>query len=1032
MMMDVNVSAVSSQGDSLPSKLVKNLQGHEEPTRCVTVIDEGFIASGSVDKTIKVWDTDLEKCIHTLRGHEDTIEAITSISGDRVTDVTLISGSKDKTIKIWMPWRTETCLSTLRMHSGAINCISQIESDPPEFASGSTDKTIQIWRLDTKPRALKGHSESVDALVGLPQRRLASGSQDRTIRIWDRDTGKCLQILKGDTGGICALALMPNDDLVSQCDHREPYGAGWLPNGSIKIWERNSDAKKPYSLKSSFGVKPSKVKSLIGFDESIVIFGDHRDCVIVKNIDSGKNLRILKTVGKISDIAISDKTLICASGKDIQIWGNEEQDDIQLRHVNSIFTNSRDNEKSSFTLLGNEIAATCHKDGVISFWDMKGACIGKTSSLKGLNASTLSQMPDGTLAIGGSRGEIAVCHNTEGCLRILEGNTWGRIVGLKPLNGLLVSVSGGGVVYVWNTVTGKCIRTFKVRHYLGEYYQFIHCLATTRENIFILGYGDGTIKLWDFASKAMIKTLKGHLSAVTALSVLPNGKLASMSDDHIMIWDIQNGTRLHLLEDSADSTALEVLPNGILVSGCKNGRIKFWDTNTGRCLHNSINDPRGITGLKALSNDQLIVYRLGKAHPDVWKITNNSSAAIESDSINESDLTGNIVSSTPSGDDGSVPGSWIIGTKEIVLLSRKGKLYYRAVDLNTEKKPSYAEVSLNGKTAEGYRDYLLRKCEPLVDSNGAVSFRPCSPACLKWITNEGDEIKLIRHKDQLIWQLFYKSTQTISRVPFENACLYNSEGSSYYKKLYADKLDRESEDYESQLENLTREDIPIGSIFKADNMQTLCFVSDCEIKGFEVEGNKLKSVTLIKPYEVSHYDKNIIIDKDHCALTLINTVDLSTKDVPMDARLMGHSAIIIEKFDEDSKYVMCKAHLTAGKKTNDGFIGKVNYTPIPRGGSRCEGQSETWSVTKDRCREMEFSIDEEIEALNLDQPRVYYNIKGSESVLHVMVSSLKYNTHNCTTWALDKLRMAGINPSDRTDLIYSSPKSYVKPKDSNL
>ena len=57
---------------------------------------------------------------------------------------TLASGSGDKTIKLWDA-TTHACLATLSGHTGEVNSVS-FSPDGKTLASGSRDKTIKLWQ----------------------------------------------------------------------------------------------------------------------------------------------------------------------------------------------------------------------------------------------------------------------------------------------------------------------------------------------------------------------------------------------------------------------------------------------------------------------------------------------------------------------------------------------------------------------------------------------------------------------------------------------------------------------------------------------------------------------------------------------------------------------------------------------------------------------------------------------------------------------------------------------------------------------
>jgi WD40 repeat protein len=66
-----------------------------------------------------------------------------------------------------------------------------------------------------------------------------------------------------------------------------------------------------------------------------------------------------------------------------------------------------------------------------------------------------------------------------------------------------------------------------------------------------------------------LKLLSGHTNSVLSLAVLPDGSLASGSDDtKIKIWDTMKGIEIKTLNGHTSSVlSLAVLPDGSLASG---------------------------------------------------------------------------------------------------------------------------------------------------------------------------------------------------------------------------------------------------------------------------------------------------------------------------------------------------------------------------------------------------------------------------------------------------------------------------------
>jgi len=55
-----------------------------------------LLASGSYDRTVKIWDVTTGECIKTLTGHSDLVRSVTFSSKGL-----LESGLDDSTVKIW-------------------------------------------------------------------------------------------------------------------------------------------------------------------------------------------------------------------------------------------------------------------------------------------------------------------------------------------------------------------------------------------------------------------------------------------------------------------------------------------------------------------------------------------------------------------------------------------------------------------------------------------------------------------------------------------------------------------------------------------------------------------------------------------------------------------------------------------------------------------------------------------------------------------------------------------------------------------
>ncbi|HTR11898.1 MAG TPA: hypothetical protein VMI72_01265, partial [Roseiarcus sp.] len=90
------------------------------------------------------------------------------------------------------------------------------------------------------------------------------------------------------------------------------------------------------------------------------------------------------------------------------------------------------------------------------------------------------------------------------------------------------------------------------------------------------GSYDNTIRLWDAATGVETARLEGHAGLVVALCPLANGRLASGSNDNtIRLWDVASRAETARLELDAPVTALAAIgPNG-LVAGDTRGLLHW-------------------------------------------------------------------------------------------------------------------------------------------------------------------------------------------------------------------------------------------------------------------------------------------------------------------------------------------------------------------------------------------------------------------------------------------------------------------------
>ncbi|MGH2412902.1 MAG: protein kinase domain-containing protein, partial [Microcystaceae cyanobacterium] len=234
------------------------LRGHSHSVKAVAFSplptqETANLASGGTDGTICLWDLDSSQAVHSWRGHEQGVNSLTF----NPTGKLLASGSADKTIKLWNPQQCEL-VAMLTGHRLAVTALAFSPSPPTPrsplnpplergagseggiLASASQDRTLKIWDLQQmQPRlTLTGHTWAVQAIAFSPDGSLlASGGDDNTIRIWDVVSGQLIRTLSSHSWSVTALVFLPHHFSSSNSSFLL-ISASW--DKTLKVWQINT------------------------------------------------------------------------------------------------------------------------------------------------------------------------------------------------------------------------------------------------------------------------------------------------------------------------------------------------------------------------------------------------------------------------------------------------------------------------------------------------------------------------------------------------------------------------------------------------------------------------------------------------------------------------------------------------------------------------------------------------------------------------------------------------------------------------
>lgn len=213
-----------------PWKMFRGISGHLGWVRSVAVdkTNEWF-ATGSADRTVKIWDLASGRLKLTLTGHISAVRGIT-ISPRHPYMFTV---GEDKTVKCW-DLEQNKVIRNYHGHLSGVYCVS-LHPTLDVLMTGGRDSTVRVWDVRTRAQVfvLAGHRDTVNAVMTQavdPQ--IISASVDSTIRTWDLAAGKCSATLTNHKKGVRALVRHPREFSFASAsaDNIKTWG---LPDGTF-------------------------------------------------------------------------------------------------------------------------------------------------------------------------------------------------------------------------------------------------------------------------------------------------------------------------------------------------------------------------------------------------------------------------------------------------------------------------------------------------------------------------------------------------------------------------------------------------------------------------------------------------------------------------------------------------------------------------------------------------------------------------------------------------------------------------------
>jgi len=217
--------------DASTSAVIANYGEHIDQVNTVAWSPDGtLIASGSNDKQVRIWNPLANKTIRFYINHQDAVSSVAwSPHGTYIA-----SGSFDKTVQVWNA-STGELIYSFKGHQDVVNTVAW-SPDGTYIASGSSDKTVRVWKVSTHELiyTYNQHSDFVSSVLwSIDGKQIASASDDMTVQIWFALTGSNSYAYQEHKGAVFAIALSSDGTRVASASSDK----------TVQIWNFSSADK---------------------------------------------------------------------------------------------------------------------------------------------------------------------------------------------------------------------------------------------------------------------------------------------------------------------------------------------------------------------------------------------------------------------------------------------------------------------------------------------------------------------------------------------------------------------------------------------------------------------------------------------------------------------------------------------------------------------------------------------------------------------------------------------------------------------
>eukprot|EP00400_MALV-I_sp_L67-5_P000505 gene505-598_t len=620
------------------SNCLLTLSGHKSAISCLEFSEDGnFLASGSLDTDIVLWDAVAESGICRFQGHREPVTHIQFLYGEKNKNGVrepkfLVSASKDHLIKVW-DISTQLCVQTIADHRSEVYSLV-VNKEQTRIVAGSTNHILKVYKCSPTAKALKsdddvdiylesfGHLQrpfGKDNVLGLEFAELKDGEDNlRSVLVVQGTQSKRIEFFR----------VHADDEIKKRIKRRMKRAKEKAKKKGEEISVDSSETKTESQLTDEFSTMPSwagkaKLRSC-SYDkktESLLVSSHNNTMELIKlNVDLCKPKSILDQENNENDeennnnsedfattkfrvdlpghraavrsvcVSHDDSLILSTAAEGIKIWNSQTK-----RCVRTISTGYA---ICGFFVAGNQHVVIGTKEGDIELVDLStSAVVHSEKAHDGAVFGITQNVKRNGFASCGSDKMVREFSLVISKVKISDGSEKTE-VSFKPVlrdgedskiemndDCLCVEYSPDGKYLAVGLQDFTCqlhyADTFK--HFLALYGHKlpITCLSFSDDGqILATGSADKNIKLWSTQFGSCFRSLRAHDDSVMAVQFMQGTHyLASVSRDRsLRLWDCDSYELISTLIGHSEAVwALGMSRDAAFLVSAGNDRgIRIW------------------------------------------------------------------------------------------------------------------------------------------------------------------------------------------------------------------------------------------------------------------------------------------------------------------------------------------------------------------------------------------------------------------------------------------------------------------------